>query len=334
MDKVELIHGAGGSATDKLIKEVFLAALGNEYLNDLEDAALILWPQGELAFSTDSFTVQPLFFPGGDIGRLAAAGTVNDLLMRGARPLYLSAAFIIEEGFPVKKLTTVVRSLAVTCRQAGVRVVTGDTKVVPRGSEDGLSLFITTSGLGLPAPNVNISIKNARAGDKIIVSGSMGDHELAVLAEREGFSFSTPLASDVAPLVDLVTGLLPYKDAVRVLRDPTRGGVAEVLHNIAGASKVGIEIWEGALPIRSQVLVACELFGFDPLHLANEGKLVAVVDPAAAEDIVATMRKRPYGQDAALVGEVNDSGLVTIRTRFNTMRMLHRPLGGVVPRIC
>ncbi|MGI6596446.1 MAG: AIR synthase related protein [bacterium] len=172
MDKVELIHGAGGSATDKLIKEVFLAALGNEYLNDLEDAALILWPQGELAFSTDSFTVQPLFFPGGDIGRLAAAGTVNDLLMRGARPLYLSAAFIIEEGFPVKKLTTVVRSLAVTCRQAGVKVIAGDTKVVNRGSGDGL--FITTSGLGLPAPNINISIKNARAGDKIIVSGSVG----------------------------------------------------------------------------------------------------------------------------------------------------------------
>lgn len=373
LDKVLLSYGGGGKATEELIKSIFLKSFGNEILDGMEDAAALnikdmilslsdycyyftkearserssgslkesdkmkgpyesVSTVPELAFTTDSFIVKPVFFPGGDIGRLSICGTVNDLLCRGAIPLYISSSFIIEEGFEIQKLDKIVKSMAQACREAGVKVVTGDTKVAERSSVD--EIFINTSGIGIIPPDINISIKNAAPGDMVIISGTIGDHGMAVLSERQGLEFETPVQSDTAPLVKMVKGLISLKGAVKVLRDPTRGGVAEVLNEIAERSNVGIEIWEEKLPVNPEVLSACDMLGFDFLHLANEGKVIAVVAGDRAEEALQLMRKSPYGENAEIIGRVNDSGLVTLKTRLGTCRIIDRPLGELLPRIC
>lgn len=332
MDIVLSAHGGGGKLTEELIQEVFLNEFDSDILNEMEDSAVLDIDFNKLAFTTDSYTVKPLFFPGGDIGRLAVCGTINDLLTRGAVPLFLSASFIIEEGFRLYDLKRIASSMARTCREAGVKIVAGDTKVVARGDADGI--FINTSGAGYVPFGVNISVKNAKPGDKVIISGTIGDHGMAVLSSREDFTFDPPLESDCAPLVDIVNILRSFGESVRVLRDPTRAGVAEVLYNISRASGVGIEIYEEKLPVKPQVASACNMLGLDFLQLANEGKLVAVVESSAASKILEAIKKCKNGREAAIIGTVNDSGQITARTALGTSRILSRPVGELVPRIC
>ena len=332
MDIVLSAHGGGGKLTEELIQEVFLNEFDSDILNEMEDSAVLDIDFNKLAFTTDSYTVKPLFFPGGDIGRLAVCGTINDLLTRGAVPLFLSASFIIEEGFRLYDLKRIASSMARTCREAGVKIVAGDTKVVARGDADGI--FINTSGAGYVPFGVNISVKNAKPGDKVIISGTIGDHGMAVLSSREDFTFDPPLESDCAPLADIVNTLRSFGESVRVLRDPTRAGVAEVLYNISRASGVGIEIYEEKLPVKPQVASACNMLGLDFLQLANEGKLVAVVESSAAAKILEAIKKYKNGRKAAIIGTVNDSGQITARTALGTSRILSRPVGELVPRIC
>lgn len=332
MDIVLSAHGGGGKLTEELIQEVFLNEFDSDILNEMEDSAVLDIDFNKLAFTTDSYTVKPLFFPGGDIGRLAVCGTINDLLTRGAVPLFLSASFIIEEGFRLYDLKRIASSMARTCREAGVKIVAGDTKVVAKGDADGI--FINTSGAGYVPFGVNISVKNAKPGDKVIISGTIGDHGMAVLSSREDFTFDPPLESDCAPLVDIVNTLRSFGESVRVLRDPTRAGVAEVLYNISRASGVGIEIYEEKLPVKPQVASACNMLGLDFLQLANEGKLVAVVESSAAAKILEAIKKCKNGREAAIIGTVNDSGQITARTALGTSRILSRPVGELVPRIC
>lgn len=332
MSVIQIAHGGGGKLLGELIREVFIKRFDNSILNGMEDAAIIKAASLKLTFTTDSYTVKPLFFPGGDIGRLAVCGTVNDLLMRGAVPLFLSASFIIEEGFEIEQLKAVADSMAEAYQEAGVRIVTGDTKVVGRGETD--QLFINTSGVGITASNVDISIKNACPSDSVIISGTIGDHGMAILSTRENFIFDPPVKSDCAPLVDMVGNMLEYGELVRTMRDPTRGGVAEVLHNISEAGNVGIEIYEGQLPVKPQVISACNMLGLDFLQLANEGKLIAVVESTAADKILELIQQSKYGHGAAIIGRVNDSGLVTVKTRLGTSRILSRPMGELIPRIC
>lgn len=332
MDLVLSAHGGGGKLTEALIKEVFLNEFNNDTLNEMEDCAILDINFKKFAFTTDSYTIKPLFFPGGDIGKLAVCGTVNDLLMRGAKPLFLSASFIIEEGFRIDDLKEIARSMATTCREAGVEIVAGDTKVVARGEADGL--FISTSGVGFVSPGVNISIKNAKPGDMIIISGTIGDHGMAILASRNDFTFDPPLKSDCAPLIEIVSTLHNFKEAVRVMRDPTRGGVAEILYNLSEAGGVGVEIYEEKLPVKPQVISACNMLGLDYLQLANEGKLVAVVENSAADKILEAIKNCENGHDAAVIGTVNDTGQVTVKTSLGTSRILNRPVGELIPRIC
>lgn len=332
MSVIELSHGGGGKLTEELLKGVFAKSYNNDILQDMEDSAVLSWEQGNLAFTTDSYTISPLFFSGGDIGKLAVCGTVNDLLMRGAKPLFLSASFIIEEGFEIKKLQAIAKSMAIACEEAGVSIVTGDTKVVEKGKAD--QLFINTSGIGSISSATQISIKKARPGDAIIISGTIGDHGMSILSTREDFTFDPPIESDCAPLGEIVKAMLQYREAVKVLRDPTRGGVSEVLYNIAQGSKVGIEIYEDQLPVRPQVLAACYMLGLDFLQLANEGKLIAIVDKKVAREILETIKANKYGSNATIIGEVNNSRQVTLRTRVKTSRIIERPLGELIPRIC
>jgi hydrogenase expression/formation protein HypE len=329
MDKILLPHGGGGAMMEKLIEEVFLEAFDNEYIKAMEDAALVF---DNFTFTTDSFTVKPLFFPGGDIGRLAICGTVNDASMRGAKPIFLTAAFIIEEGFPLEDLRKIVKSMGDTAKKAGVHIVAGDTKVVEKGSIDGL--FINTSGIGVLYEGADVSIKNARPGDVILISGTIGDHGMAIMNAREDLQFGSHILSDVAPLNGLVEKLMTLGKAVKVLRDPTRGGVAEVLHEISKMSKVGIKIYEEKLPVKESVKSACEFLGIDFLHLANEGKLVAVVEREYAEKALEIMRSHEYGREAEIIGEVTDTNLVTIETIYGTSRIVDRPIGELLPRIC
>ncbi|EMT39371.1 hydrogenase expression/formation protein HypE [Thermoanaerobacter thermohydrosulfuricus] len=329
MDKVLLSHGGGGTMMERLIEEVFAKAFDNEHINAMEDAALLF---GNIAITTDSFTVKPIFFPGGDIGRLAVCGTVNDASMRGAKPLYLTSAFIIEEGYPIEDLKRIVKSMAEAAEEAGVKIVAGDTKVVENGGIDGV--FINTSGIGVVYENVDVSIKNARPGDVVLISGTIGDHGMAIMSAREELQFDPPILSDVSPLNKLIEKLMTLGKAVKVLRDPTRGGVAEVLYEISKMSGVGIKIYEDKLPVKESVKSACDLMGFDFLHLANEGKLIAVVDRKYAEEALEIMKSDKYGKDAAIIGEVNDSKLVTINTVYGTSRIIDRPIGELLPRIC
>ncbi|WP_434655018.1 hydrogenase expression/formation protein HypE [Thermoanaerobacterium thermosaccharolyticum] len=329
MDKVLMSHGGGGSMMQSFISEIFIEKFNNEYLNQMEDAALL---PGKIVFTTDSFVVKPLFFPGGDIGRLSVCGTVNDISMRGAKPLFLSASFIIEEGFPVDDIKRIVNSMEDTANEAGVQIVTGDTKVVEKNSADGI--FINTAGIGILPDGASVSIKNGKPGDVVIVSGTIGDHGMAVMGAREGLDFDPPLLSDVSPLNKMVEKLMALRDAVKILRDPTRGGVAEVLYEIAGMSNVGIKIYEDKLPVKENVKSACSMLGIDYLHLANEGKLVCVVDKDFAYKALEIMKDDKYGKDAAIIGEIDDSGLVTIETIYGTNRIVDRPIGELLPRIC
>ena len=331
-DRILLSHGSGGRMAHELIQS-FLKTLGNPILDRLDDSAVVEL-NGKVAFTTDSHVVSPIFFPGGDIGKLSVCGTVNDLSMSGARPVYLSLSFIIEEGLTVNELERVIVSIQGSAEEAGVKIITGDTKVVSQGNAD--KLFINTAGIGTIPNNINISGSNARPGDKVILSGNIGDHSIAVLSKREGLSFTTSLQSDCAPLGHMVAQMISVSTGIRTLRDPTRGGLASTLNEIAEQSKVGIRIEEKDIPIRKEVLGACELLGMDPLYLANEGKLVAVVDPREAETILETMRMNRYGKEATIIGEVvtEHTGRVVMKTGLGTSRIIDMLVGEPLPRIC
>jgi len=331
-DKVLLGHGSGGKLSAEVIREVFLPVLQNPVLAQLNDQAVVNINGLRLALTTDSFVVKPLFFPGGDIGSLAVHGTINDLAVGGATPLFLSAAFILEEGLSMDDLRRVVNSMQHAAAQAGVQVVTGDTKVVEKGKGDGL--FINTTGIGV-VPD-GLSADHARPGDKVLLSGSIGDHGIAILAQREGLEFETTIASDSAALHTLVADMLKVTGEIRCMRDPTRGGLSSALNEIAGQSRVGIELEERAIPVREEVKGACELLGLDPLYVANEGKLIAIVAPDAADELLRAMRGHPLGQESQMIGTVkyDNPGLVTMRTTLGTMRIVDMLAGDQLPRIC
>ena len=332
-DRILLAHGSGGRLAHELVTKEFVTALANPLLAKLDDAATFDLG-GKLAFTTDSYVVSPLFFPGGDIGKLAVCGTVNDLAMTGAKPLYLSLSFIIEEGLSRRDLARVVDSIRRVAGEAGVEIVTGDTKVVNRGSADGL--FINTAGIGIIAEGVNISGSNARPGDRVILSGAIGDHGIAVLSQREGLSFATRLESDCAPLGKLVAGMLAVSRNIHCLRDPTRGGLATTLNELAAQSKVGIRIEEDRVPVREEVLAAGEMLGLDPLYIANEGKLVAILPPEDAGGILEAVHANKYGREAAIIGEVTAEhpGRVVMKTSLGTSRIVDMLVGNPLPRIC
>ena len=331
-DKILLAHGSGGKLSHDLIQS-FLPELANPILDKMDDSA-VFEVSGWLAFTTDSYTVNPIFFPGGDIGKLAVCGTVNDLAMSGARPLYLSLAFIIEEGLPVSDLKKILISIKKAADEASVKIITGDTKVVNKGSAD--KLFINTAGVGIVPEGVEISAANARPGDKIILSGNIGDHGIAVLSQREGLKFHTPVPSDCAPLNGLVAEMLAASANIHSLRDPTRGGLATTLNDFASQSKVGIRLEETKIPVDKAVLAACELLGFDPLYIANEGKLAAAVAPEDADAVLAAMKRNKYGQVAVIIGEVvkEHPGQVVMKTSLGASRIVDMPVGELLPRIC
>jgi hydrogenase expression/formation protein HypE len=331
-DKILLAHGSGGKMMHDLIQS-FMPRLANPILDKMDDAA-VFEINGKAAFTTDSYTVQPLFFPGGDIGKLAVCGTVNDLSMSGAKPLYLSLAFIIEEGLPIADLKKIVASIADTAAAAGVKIVTGDTKVVGKGGAD--KIFINTAGVGLVPDGVNISASNARPGDKVILSGTIGDHGIAVLSQREGLKFNTPVPSDCAPLNGLVAEMLAVTKDIKCLRDPTRGGLATTLNDFAAQSNVGISIAEDRIPVAKAVRGACELLGLDPLYVANEGKLVAVVTAKDAEAVLKRMKQHQYGKDAVIIGEIvaEHPRRVVMKTALGASRIIDMPVGELLPRIC
>lgn len=332
-DRITLSHGGGGSLTRDLVKDVFLSRLGSEFLESLDDSALLPAFPGRLAFTTDTFVVKPLFFRGGDIGRLAVAGTVNDLAVCGARPLYLSAGFILEEGLSLDVLKTVADSFARTAREAGVQIVTGDTKVVERGAADGL--YVNTAGIGAVPDGRDLGAHRIRPGDRVLVSGTLGDHGIAVLSEREGLAFETDLTSDVAPLGGLIDAALQAGD-VHAMRDPTRGGAAAALNELAQAANVGVELDENALPLSDAVRGACEMLGLDPLAVANEGKVVLFVEEASASSVLEALRAHPLGRNASLAGEATEAhpGVVAVRTRIGGKKVVEMPHGEGLPRIC
>ncbi len=331
---VEMGHGAGGRDMADLIQRLFVAAFDNPDLTGEEDQAILPFPAGRMAMSTDGFVVAPLFFPGGDIGTLSVNGTVNDVAMGGADPVALTCAFILEEGLPLSDLARIVASMAAAAQNAGVRIVTGDTKVVERGKGDGV--FITTTGFGQVRDGVSLSARNARPGDVVLVSGTLGDHGVAVMGEREGFDLNTNIQSDCAALNGLAGVLLDAVPSTRLMRDPTRGGLAAVLNEIAQASGVGITLSEEALPIHPAVAGACEILGLDPLYVANEGKLVAVVPEEKAETALAALKSHPLGRMAAIVGQVvaDADHFVEMVTVFGGRRMVDWIAGEQLPRIC
>jgi len=336
---VTLAHGGGGKAMKDLIDDVFVSAFDNDLLSALDDQARIalteLSADGDrLAFTTDSFVVDPLFFPGGDIGTLAVCGTINDLAVGGAVPRYLSCAVIIEEGMATDVLRRIARSMAEAARAGGVKIVTGDTKVVHRGACD--KLFITTSGVGVVRRGLQLAAHSVRPGDVVLVNGRLGDHGAAILAARGELHLDAPIASDCAPLHGLIADLLAAAPAMRFLRDPTRGGIATVLNEIAQASQLAIEIDEAATPLREEVRAFCEILGLDPLYLANEGKVVAVVPEMQADAALAAMRAHPLGADAAVIGRVvaGSAGRVTMRTVLGGRRVVDMLVGDQLPRIC
>jgi hydrogenase expression/formation protein HypE len=333
-EQIVLGHGSGGKLTAQLIETVFLPAFSNPLLNKLNDQAVLQVNSSRLAFTTDSFVITPIFFPGGDIGRLAVNGTVNDLAMCGARPLYFSAAFILEEGLSTKDLHRVVQSMSEAAAHASVQLVTGDTKVVNRGKGD--KIFITTTGIGIVEKPVAISAENARPGDKIIVSGYIGDHGMAILSQRENLEFEGVIESDCAALHGLVADMLEVTTEIHCLRDATRGGVATVLNEIAAHSKIGMLLHETEIPVRDTVRGACEILGLDPMYVANEGKLVAVVAAEVAESVVAQMKQNPLGRDARIVGDVTEShpAMVLMKTEIGGTRVLDTLFGEQLPRIC
>ncbi len=332
-DIILLAHGSGGKLSHELVENRFLPFLSNPVLAKLDDSA-VFEVGGRIAFTTDSYVVNPLFFPGGDIGKLAVCGTVNDLSMSGAVPLYMSLALIIEEGLPMKELEQVLQSIKATADETGTQIITGDTKVVSHGQAD--KLFINTAGIGIVPDDINVSGAGARIGDKIILSGTIGDHGIAIMSLREGLKFSVPVESDCQPLNKLVQQMLEVSSTIRCLRDPTRGGLATTLNEIATQSQKGIFINEAAVPVKEAVRAACELLGLDPLYIANEGKLVAVVESSEADKILASMKRNLCGKDAAIIGEITaeHAGKTIMKTRLGSSRMLDMLSGDLLPRIC
>ena len=331
---VDMSHGSGGRAMAQLIEELFARHLGNDYLAQGDDGATLPPANGQLVMATDSHVVSPLFFPGGDIGCLSVHGTINDVAVMGARPLYLAAGFILEEGLPLAELAKIVESMGAAAKEAGVPVVTGDTKVVERGHGDGV--FITTTGVGVIEREVDLSGANAKPGDAILVSGTLGDHGMAIMSQRESLAFDSAIVSDTAALHGLIAALLDAGLGVRVLRDPTRGGLATTLNEIARQSGVAMRIREAAIPVNPTVAAACEFLGLDPLYVANEGKLVVVVDGADAAKALATLRAHPLGARAAIIGEVvaDDHHFVQMTTGFGGQRIVDWLSGEQLPRIC
>ena len=333
-DKITLDHGSGGKISHSLTTDLLLPVFDNPILADLHDGAVFEINGQRLAFSTDSYTVDPIFFPGGNIGDLAINGTVNDISMCGASPLYLSVGLIIEEGFAVRDLEKIVKQMGAAAEIAGITVVTGDTKVVPKGAVD--KIFINTSGVGLISEGVRVGSTRGRVGDRIILSGTIADHGVTILTQREGLTFESNVASDSAPLNHMVADMLAVSRNIHVLRDPTRGGVGTALNEIAQKSGVGIKIFEEKIPLKNEVAGICELLGFDPLYLANEGKLMAFVAPDSAEAVLKAVRTSPYGKDAVMIGEVTDenAGRVVLETRIGGERIVDMLTGEQLPRIC
>lgn len=333
-ETIQLAHGSGGRLTADLVEKIFLPRFGNDTLNRLEDQAVIVLPPGRTAVTTDSFVVDPLFFPGGNIGDLAVNGTINDICMSGARPLYITVAFIIEEGFPMADLHRILLSMEREAKRAGVAVIAGDTKVVNRGCCD--KIFINTTGIGNVPEGVSVSAGNLRPGDRIILSGTIADHGMAILTSRQGLSFQSQVQSDTASLHDLVASMLSCTMEIHAMRDPTRGGLAATLNEFALSSQVGILLDSEKIPVRPEVRGACEVLGIDPLYVANEGKLVAAVPERFAAELLAAMRRHPLGRDAAIIGEVvaDNPRLVAMRTLLGSTRIVDMPVGEQLPRIC
>lgn len=332
--EILLNHGSGGLLTSKLIKEVFYKHLGNEILNMGTDSAVLTLSSGEIAVTTDSFVVSPINFPGGDIGKLAVCGTVNDLAVSGAQPLYLTAGFIIEEGFPVAMLEDIVKSMAEAAKEAGVTIVAGDTKVVEKGKCDGL--YINTSGIGSVYPQA-VSISSGiliEPGDAVIINGTIADHGMAVLKERNSLNIESDVVSDCAPLNNMIALLEPYLSEIKFMRDATRGGVATVLNEIAQITGLGINVYENKIPINPVTSDMCEMFGFDPLYVANEGKVIIISSPDAAQQITDTLKTNRYGINTAIIGVVNDKKRVTIETGIGGKRVIEMLYGEQLPRIC
>lgn len=333
-DSVQMAHGAGGKLSAELIDRIFLPRFSNLTLDKLEDQAVLENPGSRLAFTTDTFVVDPIFFPGGDIGDLAINGTVNDVCMSGAVPRYLSVGFILEEGLDFEILHRIALSMEEAAKKAGVSIVTGDTKVVNRGSCD--KIFINTSGIGVLDSEINISASRLEPGDRVIVSGSLADHGMAVMTSREGLSFQSTVKSDTASLNGLVAEMLKVSKDIHAMRDPTRGGLATSLNEFAKASKVGIRLDDSTIPVKADVRGACEVLGIDPLYVANEGKLVCVVPPAISDDMLMVMRNHEQGKEAAIIGEVTEDhvGMVFMTTGLGASRIVDMPVGEQLPRIC
>ena len=333
-ETVQMAHGAGGRFSQDLTKQVFMPHFGNAFLDLMDDQAKLDLPSGRTAFTTDTYVVTPCHFPGGTIGSLAVNGTVNDLAVGGARPLYLSAGFVLEEGFPLAELEGIVRSMAEAARKAGVLIVAGDTKVVQRGSCD--RIFINTSGIGVLRQEVSLSCRNLKPGDAILLSGTVGDHGMSIMTAREGLSFQSGITSDCASLNHMIEALLDAVPEVHAMRDPTRGGVAAVLNELAVSSAVGVELLEDAIPVKAEVRGACELLGIDPLHVANEGKVIVALPAAAAPRALDVLRSFDEGRNAAMIGSVSadHSGMVVMKTVFGSRRIVDLPAGEQLPRIC
>jgi len=333
-ETVQLAHGAGGKLSSDLIEKIFLSRFSNLILDKLEDQAILEYPKNRLAFTTDSFVVDPIFFPGGNIGDLAVNGTINDIAMSGAKPLYLSVGFIIEEGLSLEILHKIALSMEFAAKQAGVQIVTGDTKVVNKGSCD--KLFINTSGIGTVPNDVNISASNIQPSDKIIISGTVADHGMAIMTTREDLSFKSKVKSDTAALNGLVNQMLKLSNDIHAMRDPTRGGVATTLNEFARQSSVGIQLYSESIPIKPEVNGACEVLGIDPLYVANEGKLIVVVPDEVANDMIRVMKSHELGKDSQIIGEATakNSGIVVQSTGFGANRIVDMPIGEQLPRIC
>ncbi len=331
---IDMNHGGGGRAMQQLIRELFAKHLGNDLLAQGNDGTVLPVQPGRLVMSTDSHVITPLFFPGGDIGALAVHGTVNDVAVMGATPLWLSAGFILEEGFPLADLERIVQSMAAAAHGAGVQIVTGDTQVVERGKADGV--FITTTGVGVLLDGVNLSGAHARPGDAVLISGTIGDHGMAIMSQRENLQFAAPIVSDSAALNGLTAALIASGTELRLMRDPTRGGLAATLNEIAQQSRCGMTLMEAAIPIQPAVEGACELLGLDPLNIANEGKLIVVCAAASAEATLQTLRAHPLGRNAAQIGSITDDPhhFVQMQTRFGGRRMVDWLSGEPLPRIC
>ena len=334
LKQITLDHGSGGEASRELVETVFLSRLHNDVLDRMDDSAVINLFDHNLAMTTDSYVVDPIFFPGGNIGSLSIHGTVNDLSMQGAEPLYLTLGLILEEGFPIKDLEKIIDAIARASEEADIKIVAGDTKVVPKGNAD--KIFINTAGIGIIPDGVDVSSRNARPGDLVIINGDIGDHGIAILSSREGLSFKTHLKSDSAPLNTLVASILKISKRIHVLRDPTRGGVATALNEIAAESGVGIQIFEADLPISKPVLAASEILGLDPLYVANEGKCLVIAAPEDAHTILSSIKQHPYGKNARIIGKVTsgNAGRVLLKTKIGGNRILAMLTGEQLPRIC